>query len=118
MASEDDVERLALALPGVRADEPRGQRCYTVAGKSIAWAYLARDKPKERRTLRPGIVAIRCAAEEKELLIEAAPDIYFSDDHYRGFPAVLVRLAAIGEAELGVRLARAFEIQAPKRRRR
>jgi hypothetical protein len=118
MASEDDVRRLALALPGVIADERHGQRHYTIEGKGIAWAYFARDRPKEKRTLRPGIVAIRCPIEEKEMLIEAAPDIYFDDDHYRGFPGVLVRLAAISEAELAARLARAFEIQAPKRRRR
>jgi hypothetical protein len=118
MATEDDVRRLALELPGVIVDERHGQRHYTIEGKGIAWAYLARDKPKDKRTLRPGIVAIRCPIEEKEMLIEAAPDIYFDDDHYRGFPGVLVRLAAISEGELSARLARAFELQAPKRRRR
>jgi hypothetical protein len=118
VATEDDVRRLALALPGVIADERHGQRHYAIEGKGMAWAYVARDRPKEKRSLRPGIVAIRCPLEEKEMLIEAAPEIYFDDDHYRGFPGVLVRLAAISEAELAVRLARAFEIQAPKRRKR
>ena len=37
----------------------------------------------------------------KELLIEAAPDRFFDDPHYRGYPAVLVRLKAIGKRELG-----------------
>jgi hypothetical protein len=118
VATEDDVRRLALALPGVIADERHGQRHYTIDGKGITWGYVARDRPKEKRTLRPGIVAIRCPIEEKEMLIEAAPEIYFDDDHYRGFPGVLVRLAAIEEAELTARLARAYEIQLPKRRKR
>jgi hypothetical protein len=118
VANEDDVRRLALELPGVIADERHGQRHYAIEGKGIAWAYVARDQPKAKRTLRPGIAAIRCPIEEKEMLIEAAPAIYFDDDHYRGFPGVLVRLDAISEAELSARLARAFEIQAPKRRRR
>ncbi len=73
MATEDDVRRLALELPGVISDERHGQRNYTIEGKGIAWAYVARDKPKAKRTLRPGIVAIRCPIEEKEMLIEAAP---------------------------------------------
>jgi hypothetical protein len=40
----------------------------------------------------PGVLAVRCRPERKELLLEAAPEIYFDDDHYRGYPAVLVRL--------------------------
>ena len=100
MATEDDVRRLALALPGVIADERHGQRHYTIDGKGITWGYVARDRPKEKRTLRPGIVAIRCPIEEKEMLIEAAPEIYFDDDHYRGFPAVLIRLPQVQEDEL------------------
>lgn len=118
MASEADVERLALALPGVAAIDKQGQRHFAVEGRGIAWGYLARPASKAKRVLVPGVVAIRCPIEEKEMLIEAAPDIYFDDDHYRGFPGVLVRLAAIGEAELRVRLGRAFELQAPKRRKR
>ena len=117
MATEADVHRLALALPGVVAAEKHGQRHYAVDGKSIAWDYLAREKPKTPRVRQPGIMAIRCPLPEKEMLVEAAPEIYFDDDHYRDFPGVLVRLAAIEEAELKARLARAWEIQAPKRRK-
>ena len=51
------------------------------------------------------------------MLIEAAPDIYFDDDYYRRFPAVLVRLANIDRAELAAMLARARDIQAPKARK-
>ncbi|HLI65737.1 MAG TPA: MmcQ/YjbR family DNA-binding protein [Caulobacteraceae bacterium] len=118
MATEADVERLALSLPNVVAEVRHGQQRFAIEGKGVAWAYLAREKPKTPRVLVPGVVAIRCPIEEKEMLIEAAPEIYFDDDHYRGFPGVLVRLAAIGEAELKARLERARDVQAPKRRRR
>ena len=87
MATEDDVRRLALALPGVREVTQ-----YAVAGKPIAWPYFERDKSRRRFTWHDGIIAIRCPLLEKEMLIEAAPDIYFDDDYYRTFPAVLVRL--------------------------
>ena len=72
------------------------------------------------RTLNPRVLAVRCPIERKEFLIEAAPDIYFDDDHYRGYPAVLVRLEAIGETELAALLADACAMQAakPKRRKR
>ena len=113
MATEEDVRRLSLALPGVRE-----VTSYSIGGQPIAWPYFERDKSRRRLTWHGGIIAIRCPLPEKEMLIEAAPEIYFDDDHYRGFSGVLVRLAAISEAELAARLARAFEVQAPKRRKR
>jgi len=96
MATEADVRRLALALTGVAEAERHGIIQYAIEGKFIAWPYAARVEPKKPRLPQPGVLAIRCPAPEKEMLIEAAPEIYFDDDHYRGFPAVLVRLAAIG----------------------
>jgi hypothetical protein len=55
-----------------------------------------------------------CPLEEKEMLMAAAPDIYFETDHYKGWPAVLVRIRSISIAELRLRLERAFAMQAPK----
>lgn len=55
-----------------------------------------------------------CPLEEKELLMAAAPDIYFETDHYKGWPAILVRIHTISTAELALRLDRAFAMQAPK----
>lgn len=48
------------------------------------------------------------------MLIEAAPDRFFTDDHYRNYPAVLVRLARIEADELEGLLRRAWTIVAPK----
>jgi hypothetical protein len=63
---------------------------------------------KDRDTL-----VFRCTVEEKGLLMEAAPDIYFETDHYKGWPAVLVRLSNIDDAELLHCLQRAWRLQAP-----
>ena len=113
MATEDDVRRLALALPGVIE-----VTSYSIGGQPVVWPYFERDKSRRKLTWQAGIWAIRCPLQEKEMLIEAAPDIYFDDDYYRRYDVVLVRLANIDEAELASMLARAHEIQAAKARKR
>lgn len=91
-----------------------GQFAFEVGGKGLAWAYLARSSPKAKRALVPGVVAIRCTMDTKELLLEAAPARFFNDDHYRTYPAVLVRLAEIEADELAGLLRQAWKIVAPK----
>ena len=116
MVSEDDIRRLAMALPEVCEDGRAGKRLgYQVAGgKGIVWGYWKRVHPKKPRVLDPDCVAVRCEIARKEMLIEAAPDRFFDDDHYRGYPAVLVRLAAIDEAEFAALLRGAWRLSAPK----
>jgi hypothetical protein len=115
MVEDEQLEALALALPEVAGGVGRrGQFAFEVGGKAIAWAYLARPAPKARRVLVPGVVAVRCALETKEMLIQAAPDRFFDDDHYLGYPAVLARLAAIEADELAGLLRQAWKIVAPK----
>ncbi len=63
----------------------------------------------------PGVVAIRCDIAAKDMLLESAPDRFFDDDHYRGYPAVLVRLEAVDVDELAGLLQAAWRIQAPAR---
>lgn len=41
-------------------------------------------------------VVVMCPQEEKEMLMAAAPEIYFETDHYKGWPAILVRINDIG----------------------
>lgn len=115
MVEAKELEALALALPEVTGGiGENGQIGFEVGGKGLAWAYLARPAPKARRGLVPGVVAVRCAMETKELLLEAAPERFFTDDHYRGYPAVLVRLAQIESDELAGLLRQAWKIVAPK----
>ena len=108
------LRRLALALPEVEGGAEGARLAFEVGGKGIAWPYLARAHPKARREPVEGVVAVRCPVPEKEMLIEAAPDRFFDDAHYRGYPAVLVRLDLVEEDELAGLLARAWRIQAPK----
>jgi hypothetical protein len=72
---------------------------------------MQRDAPKAKRRPVIEVLAVRCALERKEHLIAAAPEIYFDDPHYRGYPAVLVRLGAVSAKELAALLADAAAIQ-------
>jgi len=67
------------------------------------------------RVKDPDTVVLMCPLEEKELLMAAAPDIYFETDHYKGWPAVLVRIRAISDDEFAHRLALTWRSQAPKK---
>ena len=114
MLDHGTVRRLAAALPGAE-DKTEGERLvFKVGGQLFAWSALQRVRPKAPRVPNPRVLAVRCPMERKELLIEAAPDIYFDDDHYRGWPAVLVRLDAVEEDELAALLADACAWQASK----
>lgn len=114
MVDLSTLRRLALALPEVEASPEAGRLAFSVRGKGVAWSYLARAHPKGRRERVEGVIAVRCARETKEMLIEAAPERFFDDDHYRGFPAVLVRLEAIEADELAGLLVQAWRLLAPK----
>ncbi|HET6970710.1 MAG TPA: MmcQ/YjbR family DNA-binding protein [Phenylobacterium sp.] len=113
------VRRLALALPGVE-DRSTDQRLSfeTAAGKGLAWSFMRREHPKRPRVPDLTVLAVRCEMARKEMLIEAAPDRFFDDEHYRGYPAVLVRLAEVDEDELAALLAEALRLQTAKPARR
>jgi hypothetical protein len=115
MPTTETVRSLCLALPEA-VDASKGEQLlFEIEGRGFAWSYLARDIPKKPRVLHPEVLAIRCELPRKELLIEAAPDRFFDDDHYRGFPAVLVRLAVVDEAELAALLEGGWRLRASRR---
>jgi hypothetical protein len=115
MVDAETVRRLAMALPQVE-DKSEGEWLVfeVTGGSGLAWGYKGRVQPKKPRVLHPDMLAVRCQVVKKEMLVEAAPDRFFDDDHYRGFPAVMVRLAAIGEDELAAMLQGAWELSQPK----
>jgi hypothetical protein len=114
------VKRLALELPQAKDCSDDRRLAFEIAGRGFAWSYNERVHPKKPRVPRLDVLAVRCPIERKEMLIEAAPDRFFDDDHYRGYPALLVRLGAIEEDELTALLADAWQMQSarpPKRPR-
>ena len=81
-------------------------------GKLVVWAYLARTEPKKPRTEQAGVVAIRVDEWDKQGLLTVAPEKFFTDDHYRAYPAVLVRLSEVDEAELRELIEGAWRLRA------
>lgn len=113
MATEKDVRRIALSLPGTSEEGVQ----FRVDGKGFAWQWVERVEEVRRASRAPDIFAIRVAGEGmKQALIESEPDKFFAEAHYNGFPAVLVRLAAVGADELEDLLTGAWRLQAKRSR--
>jgi hypothetical protein len=118
MVDAATVRRLALGMPDVRDGSDDKRLAFEVAGRGFAWSFNERVHPKKPRVPRLDVLAVRCPIERKEMLIEAAPDRFFDDDHYRGYPALLVRLWAIEEDELAALMRDAWEMMSAKPPRR
>jgi hypothetical protein len=76
-----------------------------VRGKLFAWTARERDG---------GGLAVRVDRDEKQLLLDAHPEVYFTSPHYNGYPGIQIRLELIDREELAERLEDAWLIQAPK----
>jgi hypothetical protein len=117
VANQDDVRRVALALPG--AVERPDRFAFAVPNrdklKDFAWVWMERLEPKKARVPRPDVLAVRVASQdEKAMLIAAEPDKFFTEPHYSNFPAVLIRLDAATMDEVAEMIADAWECQAPR----
>ena len=107
MADAAFARVLAIAastgLPGIEAGRSYGTPSLNVRGK-----FMARIKDADT-------LVVRCPVEEKHFLMEADPAVFFETDHYKGYPAFLVRLSAADDATIAGRLERAWRMQAPKK---
>ena len=107
MVTDDDVRRLALALP-----ETTERPSYGTPG------FRVKDKLFARIHQGGGVLVVWCAHElKKESLIESEPEIFFTTAHYDGYPLVLVRMDAIGLDQLEALLLDAWRVRAPERLR-
>ena len=116
MATRADVRRIALSLPAAEKVSDRFAFSVRCKGqlKGFAWMWMERVTPKKPRVPNPAVLAVRVAnLEERERLLSADPAKFFTEPHYQGFPAVLVRLEAVSVAELKKLLTEAWRCQAP-----
>ena len=89
MASFEMVKKIGLELPGVEsATKYDGSPVLKVGGVFVAG--LATHRSAEPETL-----VVRVELEERELLLQDAPETYYVTDYYRPYPIVLVRLARV-----------------------
>jgi hypothetical protein len=106
----DQVRALALDLPQAEERPSHGQPTFFVADRMFA--QFRHDHHGDGRT----IVAVKTAdAEEAGMLIEAAPDLYSRVAYFR---AEWVGLNLAGDpdwGQVGDRIARSWELAAPRR---
>jgi hypothetical protein len=87
-------------------DASGSRPAYRVRGKLFAWQSRDRDG---------GALAVMVDRDEKQLILQSNPDVYFETPHYHGYAAVLIRLEKIDHDELAGRIEDAWLTRVPKR---
>jgi hypothetical protein len=99
----ETVQEIARMLPGVEASTSYGTPALKVRGKLFI------------RLKEDGLtIVLRCGSFERAHLIASEPDIFFITDHYRDYPYVLLRFAAVSATQLAALVAEAWRQVAPK----
>jgi hypothetical protein len=119
VADWDDVRRIALALPETSEQKSRELASWRVRDKAFVW-----ERPLRQSDLRalgdaaPTGPILGARVEHlvaKEAMLADDPEVFFTTPHFDGYPAVLVRLGAIGLADLEEVIVEAWLARAPKR---
>ncbi len=103
-----EVVALAASLPGVEEGTSYGKPAVKMNGRMIA-AATAPDASS---------FVLHVAVADKEVLMATDPVTFHETDHYRGWPAVLVRYGTPARERIALLLARAWWDRAKVAQRR
>jgi hypothetical protein len=99
------VRQLILDLPGIEEGTSYGMPSFKLAGKFFA-------RLRDDDTVL--VVHLR-SFEDRDGLLEHEPAAFFTTDHYRNYPTVLIRLAGVSKRLLSEVLMVAWRRGAPPR---
>jgi len=88
------VKQIGLAMPDVEASIRYDGSEVLKAGGSFM-AGIATDESAEADTL-----VVRCDYDDRQLMLEDAPETYYLTEYYAKYPLVLVRLSEVTEDAL------------------
>jgi hypothetical protein len=100
----DDIRKLALAWPEVEDGTSYGTAALKVRKKLLA--RLKEDGDS--------LVVLGVPLDERDMLVESQPKLFYFTDHYRDYPIVLVRLSKAKQASLEPLLRRRWRELASK----
>lgn len=104
MVAYEQIRKMALKLPGVEEGTSYGTAALKIRGK-----FMARLKEDGQS------VVFRVGFDERDLLLQTKPEVFFITDHYLGYPAVLIRLAAANRKEAADIIEMSWRFVAPKK---
>jgi len=84
----DTVRKIASSLPGVEVSTSYGSLSLKLGGKLLSC--IAINKSAE-----PNSLMVRIDMDQREALLNEAPETYYITDHYVNYPCVLVRLSRV-----------------------
>jgi hypothetical protein len=100
----DDVRKIALGWPEVEDGTSYGTPALKVRKK-----LLARLREDGDSLVMPGV-----PQDERDMLVERAPKVFYFTEHYRDYPMVLIRLSTAKPATVEPLLRRQWRTLASK----
>jgi hypothetical protein len=107
----DVVKELGCSLPNVEATT-RYDGSPVLKAHGVFMAGLAMHASAE-----PDTLVVRAEFEEREGLLEDAPDTYYVTDYYRRYPVVLARLSLLNREVLRELLTGSWRLAVERRRK-
>jgi hypothetical protein len=103
MVTFEQVRLAAQALPGIEDSTSYGTAALKVRGKLLARLHQSGE-----------CLVLRADLLDREILMQADPEVFFITDHYRDYPWILVRFSSVDASVLPNLLERAWRLIAPK----
>jgi len=99
------MKKIVLSFPGVEEGSSYGKPAFLLNKK-----FFTRLRQSDG-----AVVLLVDTIDERDMLLEAEPKLFFVTDHYKNYPAVLAHLAKLDAVTLRSLLTRRWQRIAPKK---